>query len=245
MFLIFPCPAAAMIPGWSSVPSSPSSPALDISLLQTMLVHVMPGVIHPPHASSSFCPGTCHCHFQRLLHLTSSIHPQHVYRLHTSVTWLASLSMRCLPVPILIVLSLLSLFLFLWSASTSRFCCFQKPPLLSSYFCSIRQHRPHHCFVYFDFQFPRYSVVPYHSAAVFLLIPCCIHSCPVSSGPALSLSVTPRYLNFSTRLFYEPWRWKGHLLVKLCFVSNERKLWLKKAKRASRMEICKGKECTV
>ena len=41
-------------------------------VLQTALVHVMPGVTHPPHSWSSCCPGTSHFHLHHFFAVFSS-----------------------------------------------------------------------------------------------------------------------------------------------------------------------------
>ena len=50
------------------------------SLLQTLFnVHVMHGVVHPPHSWSLFCSGTSDFHLHNLLYLIFCIHPQKVF----------------------------------------------------------------------------------------------------------------------------------------------------------------------
>ena len=53
-------------------------PVLDVALLQTEPVYVMPAAVHPPHFWSSFCLGISHFHFYRLLHRISFISPPNV-----------------------------------------------------------------------------------------------------------------------------------------------------------------------
>ena len=53
--------------------------------------------------------------------------------------------------------------------------------------------------IYLDFQFAQHSLVISHSAYLFPLIPCCIHSGSNNfSDHQLPLVVTSRYLNLST-----------------------------------------------
>ena len=57
----------------------PSSPVvMDISILQMVLVHIMPDVIQPSHSCSSFCRSNSHFHLHHLLHLIFFIRPQNV-----------------------------------------------------------------------------------------------------------------------------------------------------------------------
>ena len=56
------CPTRMQGQGCVGLPYSSIFPVMDVSLLQTSLVHSMPEAVHPCHYWSSFCPGTSYFH---------------------------------------------------------------------------------------------------------------------------------------------------------------------------------------
>ena len=74
LFLLLPCPASMFGRG-----SVPSSSIFSVSLLQTVLVHIMPVVVHPHHSWSSFLArGTSHFHHHCLFRIVLFILPQNL-----------------------------------------------------------------------------------------------------------------------------------------------------------------------